>query len=167
MRNIKTYEGFFDRFRKKSEEDKLALDFMKRIQRVKGISPYKIEKDTDRTQEGEQYDTRYIIHFDDTKIEVRKVECDKKYQAGWNRETQNSWIKDGAIKKDNHVFFSLKATYVGEHIVCSPSIVEDFFNLTEEVYNRDVKLRRIKKIRDEMNPAADKLDPEIYGEEEL
>jgi len=49
VKNIKTYEGFFDLFRKKSEDDKLALDFMKRLQRIKGISPYKIEKNTEGT----------------------------------------------------------------------------------------------------------------------
>ena len=166
MKHLKTYEGLFDFFRKKSEDDKLALDFMKRLQRIKGISPYKIEKDTEGTEEGESYFTRYKIFFDDTIIKITKAVADKKYKSGWHEETQEAWIKDGAIKKDNHTFFGLVAEYVGEHIVCNPSIIEEFFDLTEEIYNRNIKLSRIKKIRDEMNPAADKLDPEIWGEQE-
>ena len=165
MKHVKTYEGFFDLFRKKSEDDKLALDFMKRLQRIKGISPYKIEKDTEATIEGEQYWTKYRIFFDDTTIKITKAQADSKY-TGWDVETQEAWIKDGAVKKNDYVFFGIIAEYVGEHIVCSPSIAEDFFDLAEEVYNRNVKLSRVKKIRDEMNPAADRLDPEIWGEQE-
>ena len=166
MKHLKTYEGLFDFFRKKSEDDKLALDFMKRLQRIKGISPYKIEKDTESTIEGEQYWTKYRIFFDDTIIKITKAQADAKYRLGWTKETQRGYIKNGAVKKNDHVFFGLVAEYVGEHIVCNPSIIEEFFDLTEEVYNRNIKLSRIKKIRDEMNPAADKLDPEIYGEPE-
>ena len=166
MKYLKTYEGLFDFFRKKSEDDKLALDFMKRLQRIKGISPYKIEKDTEATIEGEQYWTKYRISFDDTTIKITKAQADAKYRHGWNQETQKGYIKNGGVKKNDHVFFGLVAEYVEEHIVCSPSIIEDFFDLTEEVYNRNIILSRIKKIRDEMNPAADKLDPDIYGESE-
>jgi hypothetical protein len=32
MKYIKTYEGLFDFFRKKSEDDKIALDFIKRLE---------------------------------------------------------------------------------------------------------------------------------------
>ncbi len=166
MKHLKTYEGLFDLFRKKSEDDKLALDFMKRLQRIKGISPYKIEKDTESTEEGEQYYTRYKIFFDDTPIKITKGEADSKYRSGWSKETQEKYIKNGAVKKNNHVFFKLYAEYPDASIIASPNIMEDFFDLTEEVYNRNTKLSRIKKIRDEMNPAADKLDPEIYGEPE-
>ena len=166
MKHLKTYEGLFDLFRKKSEDDKLALDFMKRLQRIKGISPYKIEKGTEGTEEGEMYFTRYKIFFDDTPIKISKGWADSKYRSGWNEETQEEYIKDGCVKKNNHVFFKLYVQYPDAIIIASPNIMEDFFDLAEEVYNRDVKLRRIKKIRDEMNPAADKLDPDIYGEPE-
>ena len=141
MKNIKTYEGFFDLFRKKSEDDKLALDFMKRLQRIKGISPYKIEKDTEGTEEGEKYYTRYKIFFDDTPIKIAKAQADSKY-TGWDVETQESYIKDGCVKKNNHVFFKLYAEYPDASIIASPNIMEDFFDLVEEVYNRNIKLSR-------------------------
>lgn len=166
MKHLKTYEGLFDFFRKKSEDDKLALDFMRRLQRIKGLSPYKIEKDTEGTEEGECYYTRYKIFFDDTPIKISKGEADSKYGLGWTEGTQESYIKNGAVKKNNWVFFKLYAEYPDASIIASPNIMEDFFDLADEIYNRDVKLRRIKKIRDEMNPAADKLDPEIWGEQE-
>ena len=167
MKHLKSYnEGLFDFFRSKSEDDKIALDFMKRLERIKGISPYSIEKDTSGTEEGEQYTTKYTIDFEDTPIRISKHEADKKYRLGWNEETQKGWINDGGIKKDNHVFFGILVKEVGEYIVARPDIAEDFFNLTEKIYNRDIQLKRIKKIKDEMNPAADKLDTDIYPVEE-
>jgi len=45
MRLIKTYEGFFDFF-KKSEDDKIALEYINRLKKVKGISPYSIKRIT-------------------------------------------------------------------------------------------------------------------------
>jgi len=84
VKHLKTYEGLFDFFKKKSEDDKLALDFMRRLQRIKGISPYKIEKGLEGTEEGESYFTRYKIFFDDTIIKITKAVADKKYKSGWH-----------------------------------------------------------------------------------
>jgi hypothetical protein len=51
------------------------------------------------------------------------------------------------------------------HFKTSWRKAEEIFNLVDSVYKNDKEARRIEKIRVEMNPAADKLDPDIYGEQ--
>ena len=52
MKHLKKYnEGFFDFFRKKSEDDKIALEFIKRLERVKGISPYTLSYNPEGSDE--------------------------------------------------------------------------------------------------------------------
>ena len=45
MKHIKSINELFGFFKKKDdEEDKIALEFIKRLEKVKGESPYKISK---------------------------------------------------------------------------------------------------------------------------
>lgn len=116
MKYIKTYEGLFDFFRKKSEDDKseddkIALEFTKRLEKVHGISPYTIKINTEGTEDGEQYWTRYKIDFDDTPIRIVKVEADRKYKNGWNVEYQKTLINQGAVRKSNHILYALCFSY--------------------------------------------------------
>jgi hypothetical protein len=149
MKHLKRYdEGIFDFFRSNSEDDKIALDFMKRLKRISGISPYKIEFDNKGTEDGESYFKRYKIIFDDVPIKITQGVCDKRYTAGWSEETQKSWIKTGAIRKNNHTFYSLYTIQQKEYILARVDIVEDLFELVEKIYNEDKKHRRIKKIKD-------------------
>ena len=158
MNNIKTYEGFFDWFKgKKSEEDKIIFDFIKRLRKVNGISPYEIKLNTEGTEEGEQYWTSYEVIFDDVPIKITKIESDKKYRLGWSDDAQEEWISEGRVKKNNHIFYSLWLEYLEERLSGSVDIMEELFELTDKVYKEDVRARRIKRIRDEMNPAADKI----------
>jgi hypothetical protein len=39
---------------------------------------------------------------------------------------------------------------------------EEIFNLVDSVYKGDKEWRRIEKIKAEINPAADRLDTDIY-----
>jgi hypothetical protein len=66
MRSIKTYEGFFDFFKKKiSEEDKVCQEYISRLEKVKGISPYKI---TSVFRDDEQIEKHeYKVEFDDSR----------------------------------------------------------------------------------------------------
>jgi hypothetical protein len=148
-------EELFGMFRKKSEEDKIVIEFINRLKKITGISPYIIEFSDAGTEQGESYKTRYSIFFDDIPIRISKLEADRKYKEGWNEETQNSWIKDGGIKKSNHVFYGIFAINIKEYITCSPKIAEELFNLIEKVYKQDKKYTKIKKIKDEFNPGAD------------
>ena len=45
MKHLKRYdEGFLDYFKKDTDEDKVALEFIKRLEKVKDINPYEIKK---------------------------------------------------------------------------------------------------------------------------
>ena len=162
MKYIKTYEGLFDFFRKKSEDDKIALDFIKRLERVKGISPYPLSYNP----EGGDEDTelmRYRVIFDDTPIRIGRYSVtNPRITIGWNEETQSRWIKeDGAVKKNNKVFYRLYLETPDESVLASWNILEELFDLTEKVFKENKTAMRIKKIRDEMNPAADLLDNDL------
>ena len=40
MKTLKTYEGFFDFFKSQpTEDDKIALEYIARLKKVRGISP--------------------------------------------------------------------------------------------------------------------------------
>jgi hypothetical protein len=167
MRYLKTYklfeseflnEGIFDLFRKKSEDDKIAYIFIQRLKKVRGISPYDITY-SEQIDQGEDYFYSYKIEFEDVPIKISKHECDKRYGRGWNEESQQEMIKQGAIKKDNHTFYGMWSYPMGKRVRVLPSLrkVEQLFNLTESVYKSDKDARRIRDINDEINPAADVL----------
>ena len=88
----------------------------------------------------------------------------KLYKAvGWDEETQSRWIKeDGAVKKNNKVFYRLYLENPDESVLASWNLLEELFDLTEKVFKENKTAKRIKKIQDEMNDAADLMDPEIY-----
>ena len=52
-----------------------------------------------------------------------------------------------------------------EKVYAKVSILEELYNLCDEVYKKDIEARRIRKINLNINPAADKLDTDIYGDE--
>jgi len=165
MKYIKTYEGLFDFFRKKSEDDNIALEFIKRLKRVKGISPYTIKINTEGTEDGEQYWTRYKIDFDDTPIRIVKVEADRKYKDGWDAEYLKRLINLGAVKKNNHILYALVIENVDEYVIASVYVLEELFELAEKVFKENKKAMRIKRIQDEINPAADLLNNDLDNED--
>lgn len=166
MEYIKTYEGFFDIFKRKvSEDDKILNDYIKRLKRIKGISPYDLKMDTEDTEEGEQYHTRYYVYFEDTPLKIMKSETDHKY-AGWNEDTIRRWTNAGRVYENQWTFYRLTVDVMGEDVIIKTSgkKAKELFDLIADVYIKDKEARRIQKIRNEMNPAADKLDPDIYPE---
>ena len=166
MKYIKTYEGLFDFFRKKSEDDKIALDYIKRLERVKGISPYPLSYNSQGTDEDTEL-MRYRVIFDDTPIRIGRYSVTNRRLTGWDEETQSRWIKeDGAVKKNNKVFYRLYLENPDESVLASCDILEELFDLTEKVFKKNKTAMRIKKIQDEMNPAADVLDKDLYDDED-
>lgn len=167
MEYIKTYEGFFDIFKRKvSEDDAIINDYIKRLKRIKGISPYDITLDTEGTEEGEQYHYRYRVEFEDTPLKILKSESDHKYRRGWNDDTVKRCIDAGGIRQDYWTFYRIAVDVMGEDVIIKTSAkkAKELFELIADVYIKDKEARRIQKIRNEMNPAADKLDPDIYPE---
>jgi hypothetical protein len=171
MKNIKTYEGFFDIFKKKkSEDDKIVMDYIKRLEHLKsylekgGVAPYDITTNPEGTEPGEKYFSRYRFQFDDSPIRIVKVEADRKYPKGWNEESQKSFFEQGAVKKNNHVFFLLDIENVDETVKADVDLMEELFELAHFCYKQNKENKRIKKIRGNMNPAADLLDDDIWGD---
>ena len=153
MKYIKTYEGLFDFFREKSEDDKIALEFIKRLKRVKGISPYPLSYNPQGTDDDSEM-MRYRIIFDDTPIRIGRYSVT-------GRDVLR--IEQGAVKKNNKVFYALiiETTDDQEYVLASWDILEELFDLTEKVFKENKTAMRIKKIQDEMNPAADVLDDDL------
>ena len=167
MKYTKTYEGLFDFFRKKSEDDKIALDYIKRLERVKGISPYPLSYNPQGTDDDSEM-MRYRVIFDDTPIRIGRYRViNPSLTRGFNQQTQKDWIGQGAVKKNNKVFYALiiETTDGQEYVLASWDILEELFDLTEKVFKENKTAKRIKKIRDEMNPAADILDDNLDNED--
>ena len=166
MKYIKTHEGLFDFFRKKSEDDKIALEFINRLERVKGISPYPLSYNPEGSDEDSEM-MRYRVIFDDTPIRIGRYSVtNPRITRGWGEETQKDWIEQGAVKKNNKVFYALiiETTDDQEYVLASWDILEELFDLTEKVFKENKTAKRIKKIRDEMNPAADVLNKDLDDE---
>ena len=162
MKNIKTYEGFFDFFRKQSEDDKIVDMYIKRLKRIKDISPYKITFSDNGTVPNEQYWTKYKVEFEDVPFRVVKAEADGRFTF-WSEQTQKNYLEGGNVKKNDCIFYGMITFPMGDAVRVTPSLrkIEELFHLVEEVYKKDQNARRIKKITDEINPAADRLDPDM------
>ena len=170
MNTIKTFEGFFDIFKKKrSADDKIVMDYIKRLEHLKSylekgeVAPYEITISTEGTEPGEQYFTRYRFQFDDSPIRIIKTEADQKYGNGWGVETQKSYLDQGGVKKDNNVFYKLYIENADESVRADVDLLEEMHELAEWCFKQNKENQRIKKIRGNMNPAADLLDDDIYG----
>jgi len=157
MKNIKTYEGFFDFFKKKkSEDDQIGEDYLKRLKNLKsflekgGVSPYEIVSKHDIDEDSKYL--RYTLTFDDGAIRICKVEADKKYRQGWNLQTQKEFIERGCVKKNNHVLYLLDIKRVEECLLADWTILEDIFEMAEWCFNKNQKNIRINKIKGDMNP---------------
>ena len=168
-----TYEGFFDFFKKsESDDDKIVKDYIKRLDHLKTylergkVAPYDILINTDGTEQGESYYTRYRFIFDDSAIKIVKAESDKKY-TGWNIESQKDFIEQGGVKKKNSVFYLLSIERAEETVRGSADLLEDLYELAEWCFRRNKENKRIAKIRGNMNPAADLLDDDIWGDTPL
>jgi hypothetical protein len=170
VKNLKTYEGFFDFFRKKSEENKSEEDkivdmYISRLKKVKDISPYKITLSTTSTVEGEQYWSKYKVEFEDVSFRIVKCVAARRF-PGWSDEFQKGSLDLGAVKKNNYTFYYLVTYPMGDEVVVTPTLkkIEELFELVEKVYKKDQNARKIKKITDEINPAADLIDDNSISE---
>ena len=170
MKTIKTFEGFFDIFKKKrSADDEIVIDYIKRLEHLKTylekgeVAPYEITTNPEGTEPGEKYFSRYRFMFDDSPIRIVKTQSDSKYGQGWGQETQKNYIDQGCVKKNNHVFYKLHMENADEPVKANVDLLEEFHELAEWCYKTNKENIRIKKIRGNMNPAADLLDDDIYG----
>jgi len=142
MEYIKTYEGFFDFFKKKdSEDDKIALTFIDRLEKVKAISPYDIKVIVSEHGEAGKL-TKCIVTFDDLVLIVKQADFSKPYPDN----------------KRYRYNISVECSGDYEKVKCREKYERDIFNLINRVYKRDIEARRLNRIKSEINPSADLID---------
>jgi hypothetical protein len=142
MVRIKTYEGFFDIFKKPdSEDDKIALTFINRLRKVRGISPYEIKRTVDVHNNAGTL-TKYVVTFDDLVLIVKQADFSKPYPDN----------------KRYRYNISVECSGDYEKVKCREKYERDLFNLINRVYKRDIEARRLNRIKSEINTSADLID---------
>lgn len=167
MKNLKTYEGFFDFFKSKpSADDKIALEYITRLKKVKGISPYEITYEPGSREVNQFKIDRWEVHFEDTPIKVWSVISLR--GNGFDEQSQDLLISKNLVKYNNKEFYKLSVVCVGEPENCkaNPKILKELVELVKSVYENDKEARRIENIKVNMNKAAD-LIPDEPVEESL
>lgn len=158
-------EGLFDFFsRKVTEDDKIALEYIKRLKKVKGISPYKITKND--TTNGDSYTiNKWNVDFEDTPIKLWAVISTR--TSGFDEQSQELLLSKKLAKYSRYEFYGLDIKCEGETENCKASakVLKELVELTEAVYENDKETRRIEKIKINLNDAADLIDESIHERE--
>lgn len=129
MKYIKSINEFFGFF-KDDEEDKIALQFIERLEKVKGDSPYEIKYII-----VDEYNYQYEVSFDDViLIASRQI---------YNQVSMNSIYR---LVIDD------------EKINCKGKYAKKIFNLINTIYQSDIKRKKLNKLKQNINPAADLLE---------
>ena len=125
MRSLKTYEGFFDLFKSKpSADDEIALEYIARLKKVKGISPYKITYDPGN-REGNNFEIdKWIVDFEDTPIKLWSVISLR--GNGFDEQSQDLLISKKLARYSDKEFYGLNVICEGEPENCKakPKILE-------------------------------------------
>lgn len=157
----KVNEGFFDFFKKKeSEDDKIANEFIQRLEKIKGESPYEITDITygkvpswcyelPNSEEAEYYNKIYLVKFDDLDLII----TNDRHSLVDNQTGQ----RVGEEKCKNQWKLLIGNEEIAERINAKESIRKKIFELVDSIYKRDKEVKRINKIKREINPEADVL----------
>lgn len=160
MRNLKTYEGFFDFLKSKpSADDEIALEYIKRLKKVKGISPYKITLE-EGNNNGVHKVNKWIVDFEDTPVKLWEV-ISFRY-GGFEENSKQLLLSKKMVKITNSEFIGINVICEGEPENCSPKakISKELLELVKSVYENDKESRRIERIKINMNDAADLIEDE-------
>ena len=152
MKHIKPINEFFGPFKKKSEDDKIALDFLKRIKKINPENnPYDIKKLSNNEMRDLQgngvkillpYHV-YIITFDDVDLIICGYE-DVHYGASFHGELYIKSHDEGII----------------DEVKCDLDIRWEIYSVLEKIYKNDdgKSKERLARIKRNINPAADLLE---------
>lgn len=157
MKNLKTYEGFFDFFKSRpSEDDKIALEYINRLKKVKGISPYEITFDEVQRENNNFEVDKWTVDFEDTPIKLWSFIS--LISNGFDEQYQELLSKKLA-KYSKKEFYGMKIMCDGKPENCKPNpkILKELVELVKSVYENDKEARRIEKINLNINPMADKI----------
>jgi hypothetical protein len=142
MKHLKSINEFFDFLKKDSEEDKIAIQFIQRLERVKDKNPYKISiiSGDDLAKYGSQsYQIGYEVIFDDVLIKV---------YAG-------HFLSPGGLNTEYEVEVNNDTLY------CKKSYRKKILGLSSSIYSRFKNKERLNRMKTEINPAADLLNTDI------
>ena len=138
MKHIKTINEFFGLFKKNSDEDKIALEFIKRLEKVdklissnQGENPYTVEK----------LSKSYKVIFDDVDIKVTNKSFRNRLGGLIDYYSLSIDDKIGNIEK----------------IECKEKYKKKLYDLASFIYSTDKSKKRFEKVWTNINPAADRL----------
>jgi hypothetical protein len=181
MKHLKSYnEGFLDYFKKDSSDDKITLDMIHRLEKVKDKNPYEIDEimntgtelpswmgnhvgdptpDNRNDEHTEYFSKIYLVRFDDVDIVITNDRHGLIYTqtgapAGYEK-CKNPW----------KFFLGSDVANLSEKIKSKESYRKKLFQLVDKIYNEDKERKRIDRIQTEINPAADLIDESIYERE--
>jgi hypothetical protein len=176
MKHLKSYnEGFLDYFKKDTNDDKITLDMIHRLEKVKDSNPYEIHdimsedmrlpawmsKAADTTENGvhsEYYSVIYLVRFDDVDILI----SNDRHNLIYN----NTGLPAGEEKcKNQWKLFIGNNTGLCERIRSKESYRIKLFHLIDKIYKEDKERKRFDRIQTEINPAADLIDESIQERE--
>jgi hypothetical protein len=173
MKHLKSYnEGFLDYFKKDTNDDKITLDMIHRLEKVKDNNPYEIHdimsenmrlpawmsnvSDTSENGTGsEYYSVIYVVRFDDVDILI----CNDRHNLIYN----NTGLPAGEKKCVNQwKLFIGNNTGLCERIRSKESYRIKLFHLIDKIYKEDKERKRMDRIQTEINPAADLLEEGLF-----
>ena len=162
MKYLKRYnEGFLDYFKKNTPDDKITLDIIKRLEKVKDINPYEIDEIHSKKaplwaqqfggDNGEYFSKIYLVKFDDVDIIITNDRHDLVYtqtgEPAGHKMCKNPW----------KLFIGSDMSDLSERIISRESYRVKLFHLVDKIYTEDIQRKRINRISSEINPAADLL----------
>jgi len=179
MKHLKKYnEGFLDYFKKDTGDDKITLDIIHRLEKVKDRNPYQIDEimntaaqlpswmskfvgdptpDHRNNEETEYFSKIYLVRFDDVDIVISN-----------DRHTlvnQNGVMVGYEKCKNPWKFFIGNNSGLAERIRSKESYRKKLFQLVDKIYNEDRERKRIERIQTEINPSADLIDEGLHERE--
>ena len=146
----KINEGIFDFFkRKETEDDKIAIEFLKRLEKIKDKSPYK------------------IIDLDENSLPHWISELPKENVSSYYSQVYMVKFDDVDLVTTNDRSHEGKCWYPWKLCIGNESIAEiinandrlrkKVFQIVDKIYKRDKEIKRIERIKKEINPDADQL----------
>lgn len=176
MKNLKSYnEGFLDYFKKDTNDDKVTLDMIHRLEKVKDNNPYDISdimiedkklptwmqnvKDTTENGVGsEYYSVIYIVRFDDVDLVISNDRHKLVYQNTGRPAGEKKCVNKWKLFIGNN-------TGLCERIRSKESYRIKLFKLIDKIYKEDRERKRFDRIQSEINPAADLIDEGLHERE--
>jgi hypothetical protein len=153
-------EGLLDFFKKDTEDDKIALQFIKRLEKVKDKNPYNI-KEIETLDDFPMWLTRWCNKNVNTGSEYYRMIYVVKFEDVDIIITGEDKNENGHIVKCNNPFKLLLGNDVGElgeKIKARESYRKRIFDLVDKIYKDDKERERLDRINTEINPAADLLE---------